>query len=47
METSKYEPSAEASEVPESSETIESPDAYSEDGIDVSLIHWMLELSPM
>ncbi len=40
MATSRHPPSAEASEEVESSE------AYSEDGVDVSLIHWMLELSP-
>ncbi len=30
----------------ETSEEMEPQDAYSDDGIDVSLIHWMLELSP-
>ncbi len=30
----------------EASETSEPPEVYSEDGVDVSLIHWMLELSP-
>ncbi len=40
MEASKSQTSAEASEA------IELPQAYSEDGVDVSLIHWMLELSP-
>ena len=41
METPRSRPPAEASEV------AEPPEAYSEDGVDVSLIHWMLELSPM
>lgn len=41
METSKLRTPAEASEA------IEPSDAYSEDGVDVSLIHWMLELSPL
>lgn len=41
MEIPKSRTSAEASEA------IEPPDAYSEDGVDVSLIHWMLELSPL
>lgn len=31
----------------DASEAIEPPDAYDEDGVDVSLIHWMLELSPL
>ena len=30
----------------ELSDTIEPSDAYSEDGVDVSLIHWMLSLTP-
>ncbi len=37
---------AEASEATESPETIEPSEAYSEDGVDVSLIRWMLGLSP-
>ncbi len=41
METSSARPSAEASK------EIEPPEAYSEAGVDVSLIHWMLGLSPM
>ncbi len=41
METSRTQPFAEASKA------IEPPEAYSEDGVDVSLIHWMLGLSPM
>ncbi len=41
METSRPRPSAGASEA------IEPSEAYSEDGVDVSLIHWMLALSPM
>ncbi len=40
MESSQPRPPAEASEV------IEPSDAYSEDGVDVSLIQWMLGLSP-
>ena len=40
METPRSSPLAEASE------TSEPAEAYSEDGVDVSLIHWMLELSP-
>ena len=40
MEASHPKPSAEASE------TIEPAEAYSEDGVDVSLILWMLGLSP-
>lgn len=31
----------------EASETTEPAEGYSEDGVDVSLIYWMLELSPM
>ncbi len=31
----------------EESEAIEPAEAYSDDGIDVSLIQWMLELSPL
>ncbi len=31
----------------EDAETIDPSEAYSEDGIDVSLIQWMLELSPL
>jgi hypothetical protein len=27
-------------------ESIEPTDAYSEDGVDVTLIHWMLSLTP-
>ena len=30
----------------EEPEAIEPSEAYSEDGVDVSLIHWMLGLSP-
>ncbi len=41
METSSSRPSAEAFK-----ET-EPPEAYSEDGVDVSLIHWMLGLTPL
>ncbi len=41
METLSSGPSAEASK------EIEPSEAYSEDGIDVSLIHWMLGLSPI
>ncbi len=41
MESSESRPSAEASEA------IEPPEAYSADGVDVSLIQWMLGLSPM
>lgn len=40
METSRSRPP------PEAPELTEPPEAYSEDGVDVSLIHWMLELSP-
>ncbi len=40
METPRSRPPAEASEL------TEPPEAYSEDGVDVTLIHWMLELSP-
>ena len=40
METRQSRPPAEASEA------VEPPEAYSEGGVDVSLIHWMLELSP-
>ena len=40
METSRSRPASEASEA------IEPPEAYSEDGVDVSLIRWMLELDP-
>ncbi len=36
-----------APEATESAETIEPMEAYSEDGVDVSLIRWMLGLSPM
>ncbi len=40
METSR-------SKVPvEEPDAIEPAEAYSEDGVDVSLIHWMLGLSP-
>ena len=31
----------------EASETIEPSEAYSDDGVDISLIHWMLGLSPI
>ena len=41
METPKSRTSVAASEA------IEPAEAYSEDGVDVSLIHWMLELSPL
>ena len=43
----KSAPFAESSEMAEPPETPEPADAYSEDGVDVSLIQWMLELSPM
>ncbi len=35
-----------ASETTEAPETIEPPGAYSEDGVDVTLIRWMLGLNP-
>ena len=31
----------------EEPESVEPSGAYSEDGVDISLIHWMLELSPL
>ena len=31
----------------DASDATEPAKAYSEDGVDVSLIHWMLELSPL
>lgn len=40
MVTSRFTMSAAASDA------IEPLDAYDEDGVDVSLIHWMLALSP-
>ena len=48
METPPSRPSAEASEAiePPEAQAVEPPEAYSEDGVDVSLIHWMLSLSP-
>ncbi len=43
MEPRRPEPSVEESEITDS---VEPAEAYSEDGVDVSLIRWMLELSP-
>ncbi len=46
MESRRPTPCVRASEVPSSPEAVEPSEAYSEDGVDVSLIRWMLELGP-
>ncbi len=45
MESLRTKP-AEAAEATEAPELIEPSKAYSEDGVDLSLIRWMLGLSP-
>ena len=40
------EPQPDAFEMAKSPATIEPAGAYSEDGVDISLIRWMLRLSP-
>ncbi len=45
MESLRSKP-AKAFEATEPPETIEPSEAYSEDGVDVSLIRWMLGLNP-
>jgi len=45
MAISKLKLPADASE--KAAEKIEFPEAYSDDGVDVTLIQWMLELPPL
>ncbi len=47
MEAPRSEPRAGGREETTSVETIDPAEAYSEGGVDVSLIQWMLGLSPM